>query len=173
MIIITFKDKVTAGPSPFQSIWDSPSSTTWTNFILLIAGGLCAVSECLHCWKLSVSEFVKLLFCSIENGEFKWAELWRRSAVLVWWDWSFRCQEQRSNPPQPTASCQSALGQTAQIVSPIKKRVEGVGWLISGFVIRESWLVPCRWYWCFQLLLKKRMNFQEKQHRSTHSLIFT
>lgn len=27
-----------------------------------------------------------------------------------------------------------------------KKRVEGAGWLISGFVIRESWLVWCRWY---------------------------
>lgn len=54
-----------------------------------------------------------------------------------------------------------------------KKRVEGAGWFISGFVIRESWLVPCRWYRCFQLLLKKRTNFQEKQHRSTHYLIFT
>lgn len=176
MITIAFKDKVTTGPSPFQSIWDSPSSTTWTDFILWIAGGLCAVSECLHCWKLSVSEFVKLLFCSIESGEFKWAGPSRGVAQLCWWwDWPFRCREQRSNPPQPAASCQSSPGRLPRLchLSKKKKRVEGAGWLISGFVIRESWLVWCRWYRCFQLLLKKRTNFQEKQHRRTHYLIFT
>lgn len=123
MITIAFKDKVTTGPSPFQSIWDSPSSTTWTDFILWIAGGLCAVSECLHCWKLSVSEFVKLLFCSIESGEFKWAEPSRGVAQLCWWwDWPFRCREQRSNPPQPAASCQSSPGRLPRLCHLSKKK---------------------------------------------------
>lgn len=63
------------------------------------------------------------------------------------------------DPLQPTASFQSAMGQTVQILSFGKRNSEAG--FISGSTVREHWPAPCCFYQCCRLLPKERMNFKK------------